>query len=51
MFRVRHKATGDIHTVYAVTGVRFLIWVDLPHGEEHWTWVDMGDCVPLKEGE
>ena len=49
MFKVRHKGTGTIYTVYDVTGVRFMIWVDDPSGEGYWSWLDITDCEPFNE--
>ena len=49
MFRVKHKDTGLSRIVYAVSGIRFLIWIDTP-GDEHWEWVDMTEFEPMREG-
>ena len=49
MFRVRHKTTGLKYTVYAVAGLKFLIWDDSTYGFEHWEWKDMNEFEPCKE--
>lgn len=44
MFKVKRKGTGEISTVYAVSGTRFLIYIE---GQEpHWEWHDMSEYEP-----
>ena len=49
MFRVRHKTTGLKYTVYAVEGLKFLIWDDSTYGFEHWEWEYMTEFEQYKE--
>lgn len=44
MFQVMHKETGEIRTVYAVTGIRFLFWNDQ---EDCWQYGDMQNYKPV----
>ena len=41
MFLVKHKETGELHTVYAVSGLSFLVYDGV------WRWVEMKDFVPV----
>lgn len=41
MFLVKHKETGELHTVYAVSGLFFLVY------NGGWNWVDMKDFAPV----
>ena len=46
MFQVRYLPTGEVVTVYGISGLLFLVW----DGKGYWNWVLMDQCVPL-EGE
>lgn len=44
MFKVKRKGTAEISTVYAVSGTRFLVYIE---GQEpHWEWRDMSEYEP-----
>ena len=46
MFQVVHKETGVIRTVYAVTGIRFLLWNEQ---EACWEYGDMEKYKPVAD--
>lgn len=47
MFKVRDVGTGRVHTVYAVNGCLFLIFID---GElPRWEWRNMDHFEPVGE--
>lgn len=46
MFKVVHKETGVIRTVYAVTGIRFLLWNEQ---EACWEYGDMEKYKPVAD--
>ena len=41
MFQVTDKQTGKVHTVYAVSGLFFLVY------DGEWLWISMDNCVPV----
>lgn len=44
MFKVKKKGAGEISTVYAVSGTRFLVYIE---GQDpRWEWHDMNDYEP-----
>ena len=43
MFRVVHKETGEVRTVYGMAGIRFLFW---NHEEKCWEYGDMEKYIP-----
>ena len=44
MFKVKKKGTDSISTVYAVSGTRFLVYIE---GQDpRWEWHDMNDYEP-----
>ena len=44
MFKVKKKGADEISTVYAVSGTRFLVYVE---GQDpHWEWRDMDGYEP-----
>lgn len=44
MFKVKKKGVGEISTVYAVSGTRFLVYIE---GQDpRWEWHDMNDYEP-----
>lgn len=45
MFHVRHKETGKLKTVYAVSGFNFLLWND---EESCWYYDFMGHYKPYE---
>lgn len=48
MFKVKRIDTGEIFTVYGMTGVDFLIWNS---EEERWSLVGIENFTPLVEPE
>lgn len=49
MFKVKKKGTDEISTVYAVSGTRFLLYID---GEDpRWEWHDMSCYEPTPMGK
>ena len=46
MFQVKHMETGRIYTVYAVSGVLFLV-----RDKDHWEWLGMSECRPWGKSE
>ena len=49
MFRVRHKETGEIRTVYAVSGVLFLFYAHRTFAVSHWEWGAIEDYEPVED--
>lgn len=47
MFKVLHKVSKRVCTVYMVSGLMFLVW-DAKEGK--WSWIPMEECVPVEEG-
>ena len=47
MFKVLHKVSKRVCTVYMVSGLMFLVW-DAKEGK--WTWIPMEECEPVEEG-
>ena len=46
MFKVVHKETGELRTVYGVMGMRFLLW----NAEgSYWEYGDMEKYMPATE--
>ena len=46
MFRVRHKVSGEVRTVYAMDGLYFMIW----NAETRtWCWVPISEYEPVEE--
>ena len=44
MLKVKNKGAGEISTVYAVSGTRFLVYIE---GQDpRWEWHDMNDYEP-----
>ena len=46
MFKVKRIETGEIFTVYGLSGVNFLIW---DSEEERWLFVGIENFTPLEE--
>lgn len=46
MFQVICIATDEVVDVYAVSGVRFLVW-NADDTESHWEWVPMEQFRPV----
>lgn len=44
MFKVKKKDTDEISTVYAVSGTRFLLYID--GADPRWEWHDMSGYEP-----
>ena len=45
MFKAKKKGTGEISTVYAVSGTRLLVYIE---GQDpRWEWHDMNDYEPV----
>lgn len=44
MFKVKKKGTDEISTVYAVSGTRFLLYIE--GRDPRWEWHDMIDYGP-----
>lgn len=49
MFEVLDRKSGKVRTVFAVQGLHFLIYEELPE-ETGWRWIEMADCVPVVQG-
>lgn len=43
MFKVIHTDSGEVRTVYAIYGTKFLIWAGV------WMWLDMNQFEPMEE--
>lgn len=48
MFQVVHKETGELRTVYGITGIRFLFW---NREEACWEYGDMDNYIPVEAGQ
>lgn len=48
MFKVFHKGTGRVYTVYAVNGLHFMVW---DARGAIWVWLPMEECEPVEDGE
>ena len=46
MYKVRNRSDGSVHTVYAVSGLSFMIW---NAQEQHWEWAPMEDFEPVED--
>ena len=46
MFKIYHKVSKRIYTVYAVAGVRFVVWEP---EKQLWLWLPMTECEPVEE--
>lgn len=46
MFKVEDKTTGEIYTVFATNGTRFLVYNE---ALEWWFYKDMNECRPVEE--
>ena len=47
MFKVKNTESGEVFTVYAVSGTSFLTY-DRNCGL--WWWIPMASCEPVEEG-
>ena len=47
MFKVFHKGAGRVYTVYAVNGLRFMVWDATGNT---WAWLPMEECEPVEDG-
>ena len=45
MFKVLHKNSGRVYTVYAVNGPYFMVWNAQEH---HWEWMPVENFEPLE---
>ena len=45
MYKVIHKETGEIRTVYGITGIRFLLWNEK---DDCWEYEDMEKYRPAE---
>ena len=45
MFKVKKKDADEISIVYAVSGTRFLLYID--DEDPHWEWHDMSGYEPV----
>ena len=46
MYKVRNRTDGSIYTVYAVSGLYFMMW---NASEKHWEWAPMENFEPVEE--
>lgn len=46
MFKMFHKGTGRVYTVYAVNGLFFMAW---DSRESTWLWLPMTECEPVED--
>ena len=46
MFKVKNVGNGKCYTVYAVSGLLFLIWNDSTE-DGHWEWLPMERFKPI----
>lgn len=46
MFKVFHKVSNRVYTVYGINGVRFVVW---DPQEQLWLWLEMTECEPVEE--
>lgn len=46
MFKVKLITTGEIFTVYGLSGVNFMIW---DSGEKNWVFLGIDNFEPLEE--
>ena len=47
MFKIYHKNSNRICTVYMVSGLMFLVWDSQTH---KWNWIPMEECEPVEDG-
>lgn len=45
MFQVIHRQTGEIRTVYGMSGIKFLFWNDI---DGCWEYGDMENYIPAE---
>ena len=45
MFRVRHKVSGEVRTVYAMDGLYFMVW---DAEARTWCWVPISEYEPVE---
>lgn len=53
MFKVKSKRSGNVYTVYAVSGKSFFIFFpdDGYRTSGSWHWVDCDKYIPLEESD
>ncbi len=52
MYKVRHIETGEVKTVFAVSGLNFLFYDGKDeHGIPMWSYGEMNQYEPAKEDE
>lgn len=46
MYKVTHKKTGTVRTVYGINGLYFLLWDE---EDQSWTYESMDNYRPMEE--